>query len=162
LIPATGRVLGVDLGSARIGVALSDSGQRVASALTTMRRSGDPEADRRALAGLVAEEEAVGVVVGLPRSLDGSLGPAAQAALDEVSRLGQVLCGVGVETVDERFTTVAAHQALRVSVRATAAGRAARGARRGREARGRVDSVAATILLQSWLDRRLSLRGVAR
>jgi putative Holliday junction resolvase len=141
LIPAVGRVLGLDLGSVRIGVALTDTHQRVASTLATVTRGGDVGADRRAVALLVAEEEAVGVVVGLPLSLDGSVGPAAQAVLDEVPVLAGAV-GVPVETVDERFTTVAATQALRAG-----------GARRGR-VRDRVDSVAATLLLQSWLERR--------
>jgi putative holliday junction resolvase len=143
LIPAEGRVVGFDLGSARIGVAISDSHQRVASALDFVAVTGDVAANRRTLSRLVAEEEAVGVVVGLPLSLDGSVGPAARAVLDEIDALTPLLGGLAVETVDERFTTVAAHQALRA------------GGRRGSKARQRVDSAAATLLLQSWLDRRL-------
>jgi putative Holliday junction resolvase len=143
LIPASGRVLGFDLGSVRIGVALSDTHQRVASARDVVVRGRDAGADRRGLARLVAEEEAVGVIVGLPLSLDGSVGPAARAILDEVAVLEPVL-GVPVETVDERFTTVAAHQSLRA------------GGRRGPKARQGVDSIAAALLLQSWLERRIS------
>lgn len=138
-------MLGFDLGSARIGVAITDTHQRVASGLQVVARRGDPVADRQALALLVAEEEAVGAVVGLPLSLDGSVGPAAQAALDEVDLL-VVALGVPVATVDERFTTVAAHQALRA------------GGRGGRQARRRVDAVAATLILQSWLERRTVAR----
>jgi putative holliday junction resolvase len=179
LIPATGRVIGFDLGAARIGVAICDSHQRVASALATVSVAGDVEADRGALARLVAEEEAVGVVVGLPLSLDGSVGPAARRILDEIPALTARLGGLEVETVDERFTTVTANQALRAGVgsgewatrRAAGGGgrsrpsggparRSGGGARRGAEARQRVDSVAATLLLQSWLDRR-GARGVA-
>jgi putative Holliday junction resolvase len=148
LIPARGRVLGVDLGSVRIGVALSDAHQRVASALGVVTRRGDAAADRRALALMVAEEEAVGVVVGLPLSLDGTVGPAAQAILEEIEAMSEVLA-VPVETVDERFTTVAANQALRAV------------GHRGQKARTRVDSVAAGVLLQSWLDRRLTQAGGA-
>jgi len=167
LIPATGRVLGFDLGLARIGVAISDTHQLVAAVLATVTCSGDVETDRRALALMVAEEEAVGVVVGLPLSLDGSVGPAAQAVLDELPRLGAALGDVAIETVDERFTTVAAHQALRAGPGwndgRPGSGRAGgrRGAARGAKTRQRVDSVAATLLLQSWLDRRQSLRGAA-
>ncbi len=147
MIPATGRVLGFDLGSARIGVAVSDSHQHVASALRVVSRSGDVGADRRALALIVAEEEAVGVVIGLPLSLNGSVGPAAQAVLDEIDAAGGAGSpGVPVETIDERFTTVAAHQSLRA------------GDRRGRKARQTVDAVAAALLLQSWLDRRHARR----
>jgi putative Holliday junction resolvase len=133
--------LGLDLGSVRIGVALTDTHQRVASAFGVVARAGDVSVDRRAVARLVAEEEVVGVVVGLPLSLDGTVGPAARSVLDEVPLLARAV-GVPVDTVDERFTTVAATQALRA------------GNRRGSKARQRVDSVAATLLLQSWLDRR--------
>ncbi len=149
MIPALGRVLGFDPGSARVGVAISDTHQRVSSGLGTVPRSGDPLADRRALALMVAEEDAVGVVVGLPLSLNGSIGPAAQGVLDEVDALVAVI-GVPIDTVDERFTTVAANQALRA------------GGRRGAKARQHVDSVAATLLLQSWLDRRASARSGAQ
>ncbi len=149
MIPATGRVLGIDLGTARVGVAISDTHQRVSSALGVIARSGDLAADRRALALMVAEEEAVGVVVGLPLSLDGSLGPAARATLDEIDAWAAALGDVPIATVDERYTTVAANQAMRA------------GGRRGAKARQRVDSVAASLLLQSWLDRRQSDAGAA-
>ncbi len=139
--PPSGRVLGIDLGTARIGVAISDSGRRLATGLTVLARSGDTAADRRALARLVEEEEVVAVVVGLPRSLDGSLGPAARAALGEVARLQEVLT-VPVETHDERFTTVTASQSLKSA-----------GTKRG-DQRRRIDQVAAAVMLQSWLDGR--------
>ncbi|MGH9135942.1 MAG: Holliday junction resolvase RuvX, partial [Acidimicrobiales bacterium] len=83
------------------------------------------------------------VLVGLPRSLDGSLGPAARAALAEVDELRAVL-PVPVETHDERFTTVTAHDQLR------AAGV------QGRARAAIVDQQAAAVLLQSWLDARRS------
>jgi putative Holliday junction resolvase len=153
LIPVRGRVLGLDLGSARIGVALTDTHQRVASGLAMVPRSGDPAADLQALSLLAAQEEAVGVVIGLPLSLDGSVGPAAQAVLDEIERWNVVL-GVPVDTVDERFTTVAAQQALRAGDGRRGRGRATKG--RQQLVRQRVDSVAATLLLQSWLERRAS------
>ena len=88
---------------------------------------------------MVAEEEAEVVVVGLPRSLDGSTGPAAAAAQREADELADVL-PVPVVTHDERFTTVTAHQQLR------AAGVD------GRRRRQIVDQQAAVVLLQSWLD----------
>lgn len=143
-----GRVLAFDLGSVRIGVAITDTHQRMATSLRVVSRTGDQAADRRALRLIVAEEEAIGVVVGLPLSLDGSVGPAAQGVLDEVEALRPVL-GVAVETVDERFTTVTAHQALRA------------GGHRGPKARQRVDAVAATVLLQTFLDRRQAIRSAA-
>ena len=114
MIPAIGRVLGVDLGSRRIGVAVTDSGQRVATGVTTLHRRPDPVEDHRALAALAADYEAVGVVVGLPVSLSGRLGPAAQGVLAEVAAM-QASLGVEVETVDERLTTRAAADGLRAT-----------------------------------------------
>jgi putative Holliday junction resolvase len=134
-------VLGIDLGARRIGVAISDAAQRMASGLTVVARSGDLGADHRALAALAGDEEAVAAVVGLPRSLDGSYGPAAQGVRQEVEQLRAVL-DVPVEVIDERFTTVTATRAIRAG-----------GARPGR-ARRLVDQEAAAVILQSWLDRR--------
>lgn len=138
-----GRVAALDLGARRIGVAFSDSGRTLASPWGTIARSGDPEADRRAVVDAVREVEASVVVVGLPLSLSGEAGPAARAALDEATALRALLepLGVAVETVDERFTTVEAERSL------AAAGR------RGKAARQVVDSAAAMVLLQAWLDR---------
>ncbi len=138
-----GRVAALDLGSKRIGVAYSDSGRRLASPWGTIERSGDPARDRGAVLDAVREVEASTVVVGLPLSLSGAAGPAARAALAEAEALRQVLepLGVSVETADERLTTVEAERSLR------AAGRT------GRAARSVVDSAAAMVLLQAWLDR---------
>ena len=136
-----GRLLGLDLGSRRIGVAACDDGRSVATGVATVERTSDPVAHRRALRRLVDEYEAVGVVVGLPLSLSGQLGPAATAALDEVEALRAEL-GVPVDTVDERLTTVAVSGALRA------------GGRDARRARQVVDREAAATILQSWLDRR--------
>jgi putative holliday junction resolvase len=133
------RALGLDLGSARVGVAVSDRDGRVATPYEVLRRSGDRARDHRRVAELAAQAGAEVVVVGLPTSLDGSLGPAACAALDEVAELEAVL-DVPVETCDERFTTVTAHREL-----------AAAGVR-GRARREVVDQVAASVMLQSWLD----------
>ena len=138
-----GRVAALDLGSKRIGVAYSDSGRRLASPWGTIERSGDAARDRGAVLDAVREVEASTVVVGLPLSLSGAAGPAARAALAEAEALRRVLepLGVSVETADERLTTVEAERSLR------AAGRT------GRAARSVVDSAAAMVLLQAWLDR---------
>lgn len=140
MIPA-GRVIGIDLGSRRIGLAVTDSGQSVATPVRTITRSDDPATDRRAIAGIVDEYGAVGAVVGLPLSLSGATGPAAAAVKEEVDALKDVL-GIEVETVDERFTTRVAASGLRA---------AGRRARRQREV---IDAAAATELLQTWLSRR--------
>jgi putative Holliday junction resolvase len=132
------RVLALDLGSKRIGVAISDATGVLASPLTTLARSPDLVDE---VAGLVASEDASWVIVGLPLNMDGSRGPAAVAASAEASALAAAL-PVPVELVDERLTTVAADRAL---------------IGRGRRAPARrkvVDQTAAAILLQGWLDGR--------
>jgi putative Holliday junction resolvase len=134
--------LGLDLGSRRIGVAVSDSGGRLATPIATLERAGggNRAADHRAIADIVDEWSAEIVAVGLPLSLDGTVGPAAQAVLDEVAELATALT-VPVQTVDERFTTVTAGQHLRSS------------GVRGKARASLIDQPAAAVLLQSWLDR---------
>jgi len=140
--PRPGRVVGIDLGSRRIGVAVSDSARTMALPRTTLTRTGDRERDRRALVELILEEEAALVVVGLPLSLDGGHGRAALEATDEADQLRALLDphAIGVELFDERLTTVTAHQALTA------------GGADGRTRRGVVDKAAATIMLGAWLD----------
>lgn len=135
------RVVALDLGSRRVGVAVSDAGGTLASPHATVARSGDPGADVDRLADLLTELGAEQVVVGLPLSLDGSEGPAARAAKEEAAALaGRV--AIPVETHDERLTTVTAQRQLRE----------AHPRRSGRARRLVVDQSAATVLLQSWLD----------
>jgi putative Holliday junction resolvase len=135
------RALGVDLGSRRIGVALSDSAGTLATPYDTVERCGDVARDHRRLLDLAAEAEVEIVVVGLPLSLDGSIGPAARAVLDEVEELRRAT-PLPVETYDERLTTVTAHQLLRQS------------GRKEKARRKVVDTTAAAVLLQAWLDGR--------
>jgi putative holliday junction resolvase len=133
------RALALDIGTRRIGVALSDSDGTVATPYEVVARSGDAGRDHEHIAGLVDDVGADVVVVGLPLSLDGSLGPAAQATLMEVRELRRVL-PVDVVTWDERLSTVEAERSLRKL-----------GVRKDRRRRV-VDQVAATVILQSWLD----------
>jgi putative Holliday junction resolvase len=133
------RVVGLDLGSRRIGVAVSDPSGTVASPHAVVERSGDANIDRAAIAAMVEALDAGRIVVGLPRSLDGRLGPAARAALEEVDALAAAV-SVPVETHDERLTTVAAERALSAQKV------------RSRERRRVVDKIAAAVILQSWLD----------
>ena len=135
------RALGVDLGSKRVGVAVSDSFGMVATPIEVVHRTGDRPAEHRRLAALVAEFEAEVVVVGMPYSLDGGVGPAAEAASAEVEELRATI-GVPVETYDERLTTVTADRSL-MEMKLTAAAR-----------RRMVDQVAAAVMLQAWLDHR--------
>jgi putative Holliday junction resolvase len=133
------RAIALDLGSRRIGVALSDSGGTVATPYETVQRSGDRARDHRRVAALAEETGAEVVVVGLPLSLDGKVGPAARAILDEVGEL-RVALPVEVVTWDERLSTVEAERSLR-----------AMKVRKG-DRRRVVDRLAATVILQSWLD----------
>ena len=135
----TVRAVALDLGSRRIGVALSDSGGTVATPYETVQRSGDRARDHRRVAVLAEEAGAEVVVVGLPLSLDGTVGPAARAILDEVVELRAAL-PVEVVTWDERLSTVEAERSLR-----------AMKVRKG-DRRRVVDRLAATVILQSWLD----------
>lgn len=143
------RALGIDLGSKRIGIAVSDFSGTVASALTTVHRSSSRRHDHAAIAKLVRDEEAEVVVVGLPLSLDGTSGPAARSAETEARQLASVV-GVPVEMYDERFTTVTAERGMREA---------------GLDARQRrkvVDKVAAAVMLQAWLDHRRSTWGQSK
>ena len=132
------RAIGLDLGSKRIGVAVSDSGGVLATPIDTVERN-DVRADHERIAGLVEEWEAEIVVVGLPYSLDGGTGPAAQKALAEIAQLGDTLT-VPVVPYDERLTTVTAERNLMQQGMTGVARRAV------------VDQVAASVILQSWLD----------
>jgi len=138
---SAGRVLGVDLGSVRIGLALSDPSRTVASPHSVLRRGKDHDADHEAIAGIAIAHEVTTIVVGLPLSLSGAKGPAARAAESEIDEL-RTAVGTGVQVVahDERLTTVTAERSLD-EARMRRADRAAV-----------VDKVAAAIMLQSWLE----------
>ncbi len=136
----------MDLGTKRIGVALSDSAGTMALPYEVVIRSGDEATDHRRLLALATEAEVETIVVGLPLSLDGRQGPAARSALEEVARLASV-AEVPVVTFDERLTTVTAQRGLRQAQM------------RGRDQRKVVDKVAAAVLLQAWLDGQRTQRG---
>ncbi|HWA40032.1 MAG TPA: Holliday junction resolvase RuvX [Gemmatimonadales bacterium] len=140
-IPRSGSILALDWGERRFGVARSDVTQFLASPLETLTRRAGKRFPMPRFLELVAAAEAVGIVVGLPLGLDGSERENAAAArelADQVARR----TGLPVELVDERFTTVAALDAIRE----------VGGSTRGRK--GDVDALAASILLQGFLDGR--------
>jgi len=132
------RYLGLDVGDRRIGIALSDETGTLASPIETYERTG-PRKDLKAIGRLVRERGAGEVVVGLPRRLDGEVGPQAQKVIDFMEALRPVV-GVPVVPWDERFTTVVARQAL------VDAGVS----RRDRKAV--IDKVSAALILQNYLD----------
>ena len=132
-----GRVLGLDLGDARIGVAISDDDRRMAVPLGTIP-TGAP-ADLKAVAKLVDDHAATAVVVGLPLSMSGERGSAATKADAFADALRSILA-VPVELQDERLSTVEAERGLRDA------------GVTHREQRKVVDRTAATVILQAWLD----------
>ncbi len=134
-----GRVLGIDLGEKRIGLALSDPTALLVVDSWVLERKGEA-ADMDTLAKLCQERGVERIVVGLPRSLSGDLGPQARLTLEFVQRLTEHT-GIVVDTWDERLSTVAADRALRES-----------GMRREKRRQHR-DAVAASLFLQSYLDR---------
>lgn len=133
------RALALDLGSKRIGIALSSG--TLATPYEVLARSGDRRRDHRAIAEHIAETEAEVVVVGLPLSLDGSVGHAAERVLAECDQLAEAL-DVPIEAWDERLSTVTAERSLTEQQL------------RGPARRRVVDKVAAAVILQSWLDAR--------
>ena len=136
------RVLALDIGDKRVGVAVSDPRGRVATPVKVLDASA--LRDPRAVASLVEEYEAECVVIGLPLSLDGEEGPQAQRVRKIGARLAQGL-RVEVEYADERMSSVQAKRALR------------EGGLAERAQRGRVDMLAAAIFLQGYLDERRAI-----
>jgi putative holliday junction resolvase len=135
---AAGRVMGLDLGDARIGVAISDPDRRVAVPFGTIH-VGQPPGELRAIAALVAENTVSVVVLGHPRSLSGASGPSAKHAEAFADALRQAI-SVPVELQDERLSTTEAERVLREA------------GVKGRDRRRVVDRTAAAVILQAWLD----------
>ncbi len=133
------RVIGLDLGSVRIGVATTDPGRVIASPYEVVNRGKDRAADHAVIAGIVAEESASVVVVGLPRSMSGRDSTATQTIRNEVAELRAFLA-VPVVMWDERLSTVSATRAL------------IEGGVRRKNRKQVVDKVAAAVILQSWVD----------
>ncbi|MDP6862437.1 MAG: Holliday junction resolvase RuvX [Acidimicrobiales bacterium] len=135
------RAVGIDLGEKRIGVAISDSSGSLATPYEVVTRTGSRDQDHRRIRAIVEEVEAEILVVGLPLSLDGSEGKAAQGARKEAEAIGQTI-SIPIELHDERFTTVEAERILKEQGLDAA------------ERRKVVDKVAAAILLQAWMEGR--------
>jgi putative pre-16S rRNA nuclease len=133
------RILAVDPGSKRVGLALSDPSATIATALATVAAEPVSTLASR-LATIAKEREAERIIVGLPRRLDGSRGPEAEAAERMAAQL-RAASRLPVETVDERLTTAAAERLL------------IEGGVSRQKRRQSIDRVAATLLLQQHLDR---------
>jgi len=131
------RVLGIDLGEARVGVAMSDELGFMAHPLETIEvRRVSPAARIREL---VESHQIATVIVGMPRNMDGSRGPAAEKAAKFAEELRATL-SCEVVTWDERLTTVSAQRSLREA------------GRKAHEQRDVIDQAAAQLILQGWLD----------
>jgi putative Holliday junction resolvase len=159
------RILGLDVGERRIGAAAADSQMRVALPIGVVERI-ELAADVAAIARLVEEQQAEALVLGLPISLNGSLGPQAQVVRAFGDELAARL-GLPVEYWDERLSTVEAQRRLAAAVPGPKVGRPGGPGRRGKQNKrsrstkgregplgSRLDALAAAIILQSYLDRR--------
>ncbi|SNS49546.1 putative holliday junction resolvase [Geodermatophilus pulveris] len=134
-----GRRLGIDVGSVRVGVALSDPTGALASPLETVQRARD-ESDLDRIAALVAEHEVTEVIVGEPRHLSGASGASAKEARAYSRALAGRIGPVPVHLVDERLSTVSAASSLRAN------------GLDSRQQRGVIDQAAAVVILQAYLD----------
>jgi putative Holliday junction resolvase len=132
------RALGIDLGEARIGLAISDDLGMLAHPLETVlvKEIRDPVAH---IAGIIAREKISAVVLGMPRNMDGSYGPAAEKAKVFAQKLREKI-SCEIKFWDERLTSVAAQKALHAS------------GRNVKQSRAVIDQVAAQMILQGWLD----------
>lgn len=131
------RALGIDHGDARIGVAISDELNMFAHPLETIVVKETDALTR--LAQIASEKSITTIVVGLPKNMDGSAGPAAEKVRAFVEQLrGRVSCAI--KLWDERLTTVAAQKALQAS------------GKNAKQSRGLIDQAAAQLILQGWLD----------
>jgi putative Holliday junction resolvase len=131
-----GRILGIDHGDVRIGIAMSDETAFLASPLTTVR-NGKAAVDE--IVALVEEHGVETIVIGLPLNMDGSCGPATEKVRKFSARLAQQTAVPIIES-DERLTTVTAHHRLREA------------GLDGKKRKGVVDMAAAQVILQDWLD----------
>ncbi|WP_082468804.1 Holliday junction resolvase RuvX [Sciscionella sediminilitoris] len=139
--PGPGRRLGIDVGAVRVGVALSDPAPLLASPLVTLPRDERDKTDIAKLVALIEEHEVVEVVIGLPKTLAGGHGSAAQHASAYAEELAARI-RVPIRFADERLSTVNAGRML-----------SDRGVR-GRKQRSVIDQAAAVDILQTWLDAR--------
>jgi len=134
------RALGIDPGDVRVGVAISDELKFLAHPLETIDIRRTPAIAR--ICELVAARDVDAIVVGLPRNMDGSRGPAAEKATKFTDELRAALAGKDVQIIslDERLTTVSAQRSLREA------------GRKAHEQKNIIDQAAAQVILQSWLD----------
>jgi putative Holliday junction resolvase len=137
------RILGVDLGTKRIGLAISDETEVLASAFSTYQRQSQDQ-DFQYFRELVESEAIAKIVLGLPQNMDGSLGPKAQESIEFKDALSQWL-DIPIDLFDERLTT---QEAERVLVQGDVSRKKRKGLR---------DQLAAVLILQGYLDQKRSM-----
>lgn len=142
-LPSTGRILGVDWGTVRLGIAMTDETQTIASPVTTLTRRPGKRFPMPAFQTLIERHAPVGVVIGWPLTPEGTEGESARAARELADTITR-RTGLPMELWDERFSTASALRSIREQG----------GSPRGR--REDVDSLAASLLLQHWLEARRS------
>jgi len=134
------RILGLDFGTVRIGLALSDPTGTLATPLPHLEKKTIPQINAT-LTELIQTQDISRLVVGLPRNMDGSYGPAAEKVRDFISKI-QVSVSIPIETQDERLTTMqAAKQLSQIGLNQ-------------KELRKKIDSSSASLILQQYLDRK--------
>ena len=139
-----GRILGVDFGDTRTGLAVSDPSRFLASGIGTISPGGIEKTAQR-VSEIAAEQQASAIVVGHPRNMDGSAGFRAQRCVEFAEMLGELLPQVTIVMMDERLTTVSASRYLNETNT------------RGSKRKGVIDTLSAQIILQNLLDRLKSL-----
>jgi putative Holliday junction resolvase len=139
LLSIMARILSLDVGEKRIGIALSDPSGTIAQALKVYNATGSRARDIAEIKELVHQFEVSRVVVGLPKNLDGSIGPKAQEIVRFAEGIGRA-AGVPVDLWDERFSTDEAHRIFDMA------------SIKRKKRRGSIDMMAAQIILQGYLD----------
>lgn len=138
------RIMGLDVGEKRIGVALSDPYGWTAQGLTTVIRQEGSNKDIDEIKKLINEYQVEKIIIGLPKNMNSSLGPAAEKAM-KYGQLLQKRCNIPVDYFDERLTTVAAHKTLIEADMPR------------KKRKGVVDKLAAVFILQTYLDQNSKL-----
>lgn len=133
------RILGIDYGDRRTGVAVSDETEFLASAVTTVKGQ-DMDFVASEIARIYNEQSAGKIVLGLPKNMDGSSGFRVQHTMDFKEKLSELLPGVEIVMYDERMTTMAAAQYMNITDV------------RGKKRKNTIDVLAAKIILQDYLD----------
>lgn len=140
-----GRIIGLDIGDVRTGVAVSDPFGMIATAIDTVSMSDDMQSDARAVLSHIEEQGAIRVVAGLPLDQNGEVGPQAEKTLAFIEAL-KAVTDVQIVTQDERFSTQAAHRNLMAQNM------------NAKKRKKVVDKVAAQQILQLYLDREANRR----